>query len=564
MEQAAIRQINSDSLVESTANWLKETRRLAEEAGCERAVDAELSKASGTNREFINLGLIGTPNAGKTTVLNELIGRGLLPVSSLASKTGFDLNGRSGSNGELFVVANREWPIVEIGSVLKTMRGEATQVTLQIDCPWMRDAQLRIVEKPALDADDTDVSEAVAEILRNLDLVVLVIDSLAPIKRAESILLQACSQRRLPVIVALAKLDKLPEQEHGVVIPYVTQQVRAYLPDAAIVCTGTAELKETILALRNKIDFKRIRITQIGAALLAGLASISAAASACDAAEQGKRTQIEEQFELKKNKVESEKIAWLRIETELAARCQKVQERVQKHLDENQTALLGELNESLDRSADVKTWWEKDISRMLQRQLRYSTSAIENEIDRMLSTDRRWLQEELKRSFGLQFAFNRDSHINLSQQPPDTRELRLPAQQKLRIVRGLGQAGAVVSATMLLASAGIPGIAVGASILAGVAADQWMYLQTKRNRERVRPELRDIVAHASVKFAEEVRHSLYDWYQNVIKSVKDHQSFWQAAQEEAFRNFVDCGSPSRDWAAIQRQAAKLAEEIKKA
>jgi hypothetical protein len=258
-------------------------------------------------------------------------------------------------------------------------------------------------------------------------------------------------------------------------------------------------------------------------------------------------------------------MVWMQIEHQLNLRRDKVEEQIRSHLIANQDKTLAFLTYDLDRTNDVKAWWERDMPFRLRHELQAQAAGIAASIDRQLAADRKWLQEELHRQFKYPLALGLEPGLALDEPGVDGRSLPLADAQKLKVVARVGTAAIVIAAGTLFATAGIGGAVVATSLLAGLAAEQWNMHQTSQNREKVRGELNTLVGRGCVSYASDVSAKLKNWYDKVIESVKQVQGQWQQAQIQALqvaKQKADSAAGRTDWADILRQSEALLSKIK--
>jgi GTP-binding protein EngB required for normal cell division len=564
MEQAVTPQDRVSTHAEQAADWLRSARGLAKRAGCEQAVAGSLTRLETLGRDTINAAIVGAPNSGKSSLINGLLERNLLPASPIPSHASFAIDGIPSGSAEKFVVANASRPIAQLGDALSSAQGSAIHVVVALDNEWLRSLSLRLMEKGPLDAGEKELPQTIDNCLRDSDIVVLLVDALMPMKRAEAELLRECARRGIPAIVMITKLAKLTEEERLSVLEYVEKHARQYVPDICIVDREAAALKDAIAEVIRGADFAAVRFEQFKYSLLAALEAIAGAARAGAEAESKSQAERDSDINQRKNQIDSQNLVWMQIEQQLNQRREKVEEQIRDHLAANQDKILGFLSYDLDKTSDVKTWWERDMPFRLRHELQGQAAGISASIDRQLASDRKWLQEELHRQFRYPLAIGLEPGFAISETDVAGRPLALADAQKLKIVTRVGTAAVVIAAGTLFATAGIGGAVLATSLLAGLGAEQWNHQQTSQNRELVRAELNTLVGRASVYFTSDVASKLKEWYDDVIASVREGQGQWQQAQLQALQTAKQKGDSAgrTDWPDILRQIDSLLRQIR--
>lgn len=562
MEQATISQVQAADAGEQSANWLRAVRALAKRVGCEEALGGSLARLEALGRATVDIALIGGPNSGKSSLINDLLGRGVLPASPIPSLASFIIEGISAGANETFTVANAVRPLAQLPGALSSAQGSPIQATLAVDNEWLRSSPLRVVEKPALDADDKSLPQVIDALLRDTDVVVLVMDALMPMKRSEADLLRECGRRRLPVLIVITKAAKLSEDERRSVRPYVEKQARQYVPGIAVVDTGARGLREAIGSLLEHTDISAVRFEQFKHAVRAALEAIRGAAIVAAEAESKSHAEREAEINLRKGQIEAQNLIWMQIEEQLDKRREQIENEIRSHLMANQVKVLDFLYYDLDKCNDVKTWWERDMPFRLRHELHGQLAGLTASIDRQLAADRRWLQEELHRQFRYPLAIGPEPAVDISANEVDRRSLPLADGQKLRIVARVGQGAVVIAAGVLFASAGLTGAVVGTGVVAGLGAELWSNRKTATNRRLVRGELSALVGSSCGHYASDISSKLKGWYGQIIGAVKERQREWQQAQIEALQPAKEqFGAGEFDWTDILQQIDALVREI---
>ena len=565
MDEATIPQEPVSTNVEKSAEWLRAARALAKRAGCEKAVEAALTKLETLGRDTINVAIVGAPNSGKSSLINGLLERNLLPASPIPSLASFVIEGIPAGDTEKFTVANASRPLAQLIDALSSAQGSPIRVAVSLDSAWLRSSSLRLIEKGPLDADEKGLPQTIDGCLRDTDIVLLVVDALMPMKRAEAELLRECARRGMPTIVVLTKSVALAEEERHAVVQYVETQARQYLPDIAVVDSNVTALKNVIAAVIRDTDFVSVRFEQFKHSLLTALDAIAAAARAGAEAESKSQSERDSEINQRKNQIDSQNLVWMQIEHQLNQRREKVEEQIRSHLTANQDKILAFLSYDLDKSNDIKAWWERDMPFRLRHEMQGQAAGISSSVDRQLSADRKWLQEELHRQFKYPLAIGLEPGITIGETYVGGRALPLADAQKLKIVTRVGTAAVVIAAGTLFATAHIGGAILATSMLAGLGAEQWNQRQTSENRDKVRAELSTLVGRSCAYFATDVSSKLKSWYDEVIGSVKEGQEQWQQAQIQALqaaKHKGDSAAGRTDGAEILRQIDLMFRQIK--
>jgi hypothetical protein len=548
--------LSLSSRTEQATEWIRLTRDLSRRVGCESAISSSLAQLEILGREAVNVSIVGAPNCGKSTLINGLLDRSLLPASPIPSLMSFSIQAAPAGAAETFTVANASRPLAQLAAAIGAIGDAQAHVAIAVDNDWLRSVSVQIVEKPALDADDDGLTRAISRSLRDSDIVVVTIDAIMPMRRAEVELIRECARNGIPMIGAVMKLSKLAQEERGEVLAYVGKVARQHLEDLLIIGGEPAAIRDALDALVRGTDFAGVRSNQLRHSLLGALGVIADAARSGADAE--KKSEAERQAEItqRKRQIDSQNLVWMQIEHQLNLRREAIEERLRSHLAEGQDKVLEILVYDLEKSDDIKAWWERDLPFRMRHELQAQAAGISSAVDRQLSADRQWLQEELHRRFKLPVAIGLEPAAALSGADIHTRELPISDVHGLKVASRVGTAGAVLGAAALLATWHISGALLATSMLAGLGAESWTRRQTSQNRDMVRAELGGVIGQACAHFARDVSAKLKRWYAEVIASVRERHQQWQQAQMQVLQagTGVD-GKP--DWDEILREISLL-------
>ncbi|MFZ5926343.1 MAG: GTPase Era [Acidobacteriota bacterium] len=175
------------------------------------------SAAPGKRRKFVSgfVSILGRPNAGKSTLLNALIGAKLAIVSDKPQTTRTLVQG--------------VWTT------------DASQVVF-LDTPGIHEAETRF---------NRWMMDSVLEALKERDLLLLVIDCTRPLSPADERSVELVRQTKTPAIAVFNKVDALKPK--SLLLPLIDQYSRwhefeEYLPVSALAGDGLDDLRAAIVS----------------------------------------------------------------------------------------------------------------------------------------------------------------------------------------------------------------------------------------------------------------------------------------------------------------------------
>ena len=574
MTNTNISQGEHSKLTQQLGTWLKNTHELATQTGCLKAVEPVLKMLKKINKDSVNIAFIGGPNSGKSSSINQLLDLQLLPVTVLSRHIQFYIQGDDDKNNEGFLLADDQilYPLEELHKNDLFPESSEALVNIYLCHQWLTNNSFHLMEKRALDASEEELKDVTNSLLEKTDCVVLVIDALMPLKRAEAYFLSECVRRSIPVVIALSKIDKLLPEELEDVITYVTNHAKLYSTSIKVIPTSLkfsdesniSDLKTAIQETIDETDLLSVRTQQVAHTLLGVLDVIRSAAQTGLEAEKKNELERDLEFKQRQQQLDSQNLAWQQIEQELDLKRHKVDDMLRKHLQNNRTIILEELLHELQRCNDVKTWWERDFLFRLEPKLNKVAKQLSSAINKQITLDVQWLQEEISRQFEYPLQVLSESSISVDEASIEQREVHLSNLNTLKIISRIGTVVSVVIAGTVLGPLGFGSAGMAASGIAGLTAEQLIRWNTNKEREKICSEINKVIERAEHEYALEVSRKLKESYNQVISDFKQHQIRWQQAQLQALMAIK--GKPVNksggNWEQLVKQTNQLMVEIK--
>jgi GTP-binding protein EngB required for normal cell division len=555
---------------ERIASWLNRTRELASECGCPQAVEPALRALKNRQLDHLNLVVAGGPNSGKSSAINQLMGRQLLPVS-LFFEAGheFIIEPVAHASDERLTAGGAQLPVDRLEEVVKTAAA-GSSFRLAIADPWLLSHNLRMIERPTLDATDAEIELRSEECLKEADCALLTIDSLTPLRRSEMGFLSHCVRRSIPVAVFLTKGDRLTEHERVEVLDFVGKHVEALsgqIPVLGCVAKdatpGLAALKAEMDRLIVGMDVAALRNLHVAHTLLGAVNAIAGGAEAGLEAQQKTREERKKQQDRRRAAIESQELVWMQIGQALDGRRQRVADLVREHLANHRDTILETLEYEVDRTGDVKAWWERDLPFRLQRELRSVAGQASGVLNRQLGEDLKWLQDTLRKQLNYSLPMLTEAGFTVEPATPGRPKMDLADLNKFNIISRVGTVAAVIGTGTLLATAGLAAAPMAISVGVGLISEQVVRWHSAKDKEKVRAELSRIVQTAELEYSQAVSEKLRESYNRIISDLKEHQARWRDAQLQAVATVDAKGADSAPrWEGILQRTKSLMADIK--
>lgn len=580
----------------ATPGWLREARQLAEDHGQDRIREALDLLASGRGRPAFRIAVVGEFNRGKSTLINRLLGRNLLPTGSLpvtrapvviraSDEEGLTLGWPDGRRELRKLDDDGLWheltgPPRDPGPAAGPGAPEPA-VTVTVSDGWLAGLAAELVDTPGVNSGTEEQFEQVRRITAGSDAVLFVVSALSPMSMTEQRLLQEeilC--RRVPfVAVAVTMLDLVDgdDREESV------GDLRKRLSDLADLPVLTAPEpgggESELAALRSLVegfaqDSERALWRDRGIAtqvadhceVMAGIAATAEAAGRLpekEAVEQARQARALR---------EDENRQWEQLRVDLTARQLHVCTRLREQVRQGRDGIIERLRWELERAADPGTWWERDLPVRLRHEL---TSLARNAERTLLvpamAADTDWLDGEVARRLPGVARSRVPATLELSTEPEISGEVS--SLSRTRLATRLGAQGGSVVGYLIAAArqgqrsdttqSGPPPMLYGSvlSLVGGLLAEAYVRNATEEQRRKVDAVLVRAVDESTGVFQRRALDVLAEFYADVFAQLRESHRAWSDAERAALES---AAVPDTDWPGLAGAAIELAARIRTA
>jgi hypothetical protein len=463
-------------------------------------------------------------------LVNELVGNELIPPSILPFPVDLVIcDGGKGS--EPYYLVNEEKRLPALFTADLPLLALRQPVFLFTDNPWLRSQNVRLHTK-RLSEQIVDEESRLFDFFRNADLVVFFIDSLMPLSKNEAFYTRKCIEKRVPCLITPARITSLNDEEQVNVSDYIKSFVRKNLPNAAWLepvghdqqsllhglfpalgqNLGGPDLLDRRLeffvddAINSLLAIRNVLIRQIDEhdTLLEQLREATAA---------------------EKQLIEKQSDEWILIENNLIEGRQKLEQLLRGHLSKSRDKILDTLLVELDRSADPKGCWERDLPFTLNRELQGRAEKLSCILMQEIKEILEWLKQTTISTFDFEYQGN-ESVIQIDELPVKQHQLHLLDTQKTRLRARYGTAAVVVVAGTLFVFTGVGGIAIATSMLFGAGVEQYITDRGKKEKEIIKNELYTIIGNSEAVYVNEFSQKVKRAFDKIILSLKMNQTRW--------------------------------------
>ncbi|MEU2749306.1 dynamin family protein [Streptomyces collinus] len=578
----------------ATPDWLREARRLAEDHGQEHISEALDLLAAGRGRPAFRIAVVGEFNRGKSTLINRLLGRDLLPTGPLPA-TRAPVVIRASDEERLILGrpdGRRELRKLDDDGVWDGLTGTPAEpepgalagppepeVTLAVADDWLAGLDAELVDTPGVNSGTEEQFEQVRRIAAGSDAVLFVVSALSPMSITERRLLEEevlC--RHVPAVaVVVTMLDLVDVDDREEAVGDLGKRVSDLggLPVLTAPVPGGGEPE--LAALRTLVEgYAR----DSGRALWRDRGIAAQVADHCEAmtriaaeAEAVGRLPEEEAAEravTARTLRESEDRQWEQLRVDLTSRQLQLCTRLREHIQKGRDGIIERLRWDLERASDPGTWWGRDLPVRLGHELSQLARSSERTVLLPgMAADTDWLDGEVARRMPGAARSPLPGTLELSTEPEISGEVS--SLTRTRLITRLGaQGGSVLGcliATARQAQRGDSGrsgptpMLYGSvlSLVGGLLAEAYVRNAAEEQRREVDAVLVRAVDESAGVFQRRAVDALGDVYADVFARLRESHRAWADARRAAVESASASGT---DWARLASDAAELATRIR--
>lgn len=571
------------NLTDQIPLWLSRTLLLAESSGATQVVSAIQALETRWQLPGFRMAVVGEFNRGKSTLINRLLGRLVVPVGTLPTTATFtSITAGSEDCMEVrFSKNRRQVRPLEASSwndLLATdERGRDSNgvagVQLTLNDSWLRSLDIELIDTPGVGDLNPQRVGLVLDILNQCDAVVLVVNALIPFGMTETAFLQQEVMKRHieRILVVVSHLDTVAAEQRLRVFSHIRQRVAEVseaipvlplhpLNDEATETEILETVKHQIEVMVTKSDRRAWRSQLVARQLsdyLGHLIAMGEGAMAVAILDPTEREQILKQVQ---EETLTAQFHWRKIRRELEQRCQQRYQKLQEKILAAKSDLMEILEFELSRTQNPKFWWERELSFRLRRELPAISRKSEDFLMNAIARDFEWLHQEVSRAFNLPITLHSGESLVLSSQGltinhnPD--QLNLANLQRYRLLTRIGSSTAMIGGYIF----GGP-IGIVANLGIALLGEGFLNGTLDKQRGLIAIKLASVIDRVFAEYCQSISQRLQSLYNQLIEDMKCQQSIWEASQKAAIENTHFVSSTEKLWQPIIAKASALKTEI---
>lgn len=524
-------------------------KKIAEDLSAVAIFDDYNNQIANLNVEGICIGILGLPNAAKTSVINSLVDANL-PITNLPS----------GKNYK-----------VGYGENENISETESVSPSVQIPNNWLKEKKVTIIEKTLDIVPEETTIVSLCQLLSGIDVCVYIINAQAALNRTDMLVLDFLNNAGVATIVLPAKIDLILVEDREEVLSYIKSNIQQFNQVKLIELTTAVSksnemIKSSVQELVDKADMKQSRENfqnfYLGYALSRLYENCQSKIDECN----DKIKKIENSAEEKKQQLNEKVTSWLKVETELRKKTYAISDKLRSLLETRKADLIRRLSHDVDVCGDIKLFWEKDFPYRLEELMKAEMSSTTQMINQEFLRAIQWLQDELLKQFRCKMSLTSGIiNQNYSYNQNDSR-VKVADTSKLKIIARIGTAATVIVAGALFSTSGIAGIMMAIGMVSGLGSEIFMRKKANESKELIKSHIPEIVERSYIQLLTDFDQKIQDVTNELIQHLQDLKKDWLESSEKNIEQekaiAVFNYNPSK-WEAIMGQINQLSEIVLK-
>ena len=494
------------------------------------------------SREDYRVAVIGEFSRGKSTFLNGLIGRELLPTGNLPTTAVITQIRKGRPERMSFIGKDRSVSQDELTTenLEKYLADDAScdpegVLDLHVDLPWLSSDNVVFYDTPGTGDLVGKRASIVLNAINACDFTIMAISARAACSMTEmQFLRDNVVLKKIPQIaIVVTKLDTIPEGERGKVVTFIRQKVSAIAPTAkfflmagmaGVDCSmfdavGVDQVRENIVsAFASDKDVvvarERQFIQRISILLDEAEKEIGVVSAAESMSEQEQKETI--------RKLESAKtdidIVRQDLSTECIAAKIEAQKQVSSLIDEEEKGLKKEVAVSIQHTGDIRKWLDVDYSHIAEKAFKATSRNLEARMNKRIANDKSVFAAVVSKRLSVR-------NLNISLPSFDTHPSDFDVNTDVRDLDKYrtGAKVATIGAMVLLAGLG-PAVMI-ASGVGGILTDRFIKDSIEKQRADVLDDISAKIQSVFSELKDRAVDYLEECYGKLAKALEDETRY---------------------------------------
>jgi GTPase SAR1 family protein len=568
-------------LTVSNKGWFKQAFTLAESYQIEEVTKRLQALQRRSGQPSFRVAFVGEFSRGKSTLINRLLERDLLPTGALSTTntiTSIVYGESEGMEVRLTSGKLEHRPLTELSwsDLVVPLKGGAeqshfAQVRITLNHPWLRQLNAEIIDTPGFNDINGARSALASDVLYNSDAAIFVTSAQAAIGLTEALFLQeeviGYHVSRIAVVVTM--LDMIAVKDRLPVMESVHEKISKIAPRVPILASYPlsdndseiqvlAVVRTHIAHLAGRVHRRAWRSRQI-AGMIATYAQQLAKLGqvALENAQQEHEQQLVAQRNLQ-NEMRHAMNEWDIIGNELSTREHALANEMRRRLDTFKKRFLEVACFELSKTPDPKIWWERDFPFRIRQELTAQAQGAEAFVRGAIERDLHWLYTRVQETFKISLE-ELHPHADPTAEPGVLQsQVALTDFQRIRLFSRIGTGVATVATAFLLGP-----VSIGVSIGAGIVSEYQLTKRIHEQQQTLESEVAICIERSCEAYICELSKRLHAFYTQAIDEIQQQQGTWETSRMRLLKERIPVSQVPR-WQQLITSANALQQEIQAA
>lgn len=551
---------------------LKKVSDTLEDFGCKKTA-AEIQEICNRGlRNRFSIAVVGEFSRGKSTFINSLLGKDILPIGDLpttalltrirynSKERMIHFNGQNKKSAEL-PISQDSWDGLTADNFGKC--DPTGTVLVGTDSAWLGENNIEIMDTPGAGDLEEKRARIIGDALLGSDGAIITVSATAALSMSEKLFIeQRLISRNTPFLMLIVtKLDLVKKEERVAVVDYIIKKLNSWNMNIPVFIPyevetteerfndimGIDKIKANILSWVN--DPKRLQFTEdwiVGQAVSVIEREISALKEqkVMLDANDAKRNELIKEKKIKLNKAE---IAWEELRLQMLRKCNKCYEQLLSKAQEYSISITERLQYEASHTNNPNKWWNEDYAYRLKVELANMAAGIENTVARIIADDTRWFNASLEHNFKTHILCEKETIYdkNIVANVAGTKALEFEDLDKKRTATRVGTTVLSIAGFAVCSSLGfLPIVAtMGIGTASSIISEKIFKQKIEDQRETIKATIAKEVPRIIDEATAESEARLKAVYDDVLKSAVEKEKAWEEAQVTAIENSIKPQDP---------------------
>ena len=405
-------------------NALKQTSKVLVACGREKAAkEIDGIYLRGT-RNMFTVAVVGEFSRGKSTFINGLIGKEVLPVGDLPTTA--MLTHIKYSTKESMVHIDCSGNMISLPPVQESWEGLTADnfgqrdpegsVHIGLKPRWLGENNIEIMDTPGAGDLEQRRAQLIGEALLGSDGAIITVSAAAPLSLTEKTFIEErLLTRKTPfLMLVITKLDTIRKRERASVVEYVKNKLKSWKLDIPVFIPkevefdddsynsimGYDKIKAQILSWIN--DEQRVKLTeawisaQATAVIERELAALKEQEALLGVSDDKKRAEL---IDAKKASLKNAEKIWDNLCEEMKNRGNLCFEKIYESIQNSTAAITERLQYEAGHANAPEKWYKEDLPYRLKIELTNMSVSVTNLMTKLVTEDTRWLNSAFEQNF---------------------------------------------------------------------------------------------------------------------------------------------------------------------